>query len=218
MSFGAITEPYWSDKKVFLIGGGASLSGVRFDYFNKIGLTVGVNEAAFKAKAKVCFSLDSLWIRNSYERLLDFKGQVVLAVADCFPIPPKIPKHIIFLRKFRQDGLSSSPEFIFGLNSGYGALNLAYLKRAQQVYLLGYDMYRTHKNNHWHGGYSWFDAGDTQRYPTWAEQFNTTIRQLYDSGTRVINTNPKSIINCFPKEELCQLFPKARFGETSPNT
>ena len=84
-------------------------------------------------------------------------------------------------------GLSNDPEHIkTGCNSGYAALNLAYLKGSQEIHLIGYDM----------------NPADNDQYQFWAPLFLDTVEQFKVRGTKVLNHNPSSSIDAFPRVPL----------------
>ena len=88
---------------------------------------------------------------------------------------------------------------INGLNSGYAAINLAVLKKARRIYLLGFDMVPTAKDKtHWHDGYPWNNGSSIVYYSRWAKLFDTIAKQLPD-GVEVINANENSGIDSFKK-------------------
>lgn len=87
-----------------------------------------------------------------------------------------------------------------GGNSGYGALNLAYLKGSRRIILLGYDF--CHSATHWHEGYAWQGKSNDSMYRKWATQFIRALPQLHKHGVQVLNASPDSAITAFPKVEL----------------
>jgi len=139
--FTEVAAPYWDDRDVYIVGGGPSLKG--FDFNRLAGkFTVGCNDAAFHAQTDVLFTIDHNYaVRRAQEArsFAESGGEVCFAVPANFK-PEKTQPGINYLRRMRHGGLSDDPREVYGLNSGYGALNLAYLKKARRVFLLGYDM------------------------------------------------------------------------------
>lgn len=92
-----------------------------------------------------------------------------------------------------------------GNNSGYGAINLAIHLGAKRIFLLGFDMNFTGGRCHWHDGYPVINTEKTLKRMT--AYFDTTVEPLKKLGVDVINLNPNSAIECFPKarpeEFLC---------------
>lgn len=202
--FGRISSsPNW--REVYLIGGGPTLHGFNFERLRG-HVTVAVNDAfRYVPWASALFSLDATWIRRRRAEVESFQGEVYLAVAEDFDEP--LPKNAIRLLRVRgARGLSDNPSSVCmgGGNSGFGAFNLAYLKGAQRIILLGYDY--CHSKVHWFSNYAW-QSGNSHdaMYYKWAQEFKYTTRQLAAKGIEVLNASWNSTISCFPKVELSQL-------------
>lgn len=95
-------------------------------------------------------------------------------------------------------GLSKKPGIVnTGNNSGYQALNLAYIAGATKIILLGYDM----KGTHWHGDHP---APINSRLPfeMWIPAFQRMARDFKDTNCEVINATPESLLKGFRKVPL----------------
>ena len=85
-----------------------------------------------------------------------------------------------------------------GPNSGYCALNLAYVMRPELVVLYGFD----HAGGHFHAESEWRQRGEgcansDAKFKVWVGACKTA-RQMFDArNIRVINTNPESRIRAF---------------------
>jgi hypothetical protein len=100
----------------------------------------------------------------------------------------------------RGDGLGR--EFIhWGANSGYQAINLAYLWGARRIILLGYDCKRIEGKSHWFGEHQ---NGLSRNHPldTWRRNFPQLAADLKAEGVEVLNCSPDSALDCFEKVEL----------------
>lgn len=210
--FSAITTPYWTDTPVYIIGGGPSLSGFDFDRIKDKGLLLGVNDAAFNAPCDALFSLDQTWARNRHSQIAEFKGEKILAMPPGYD--DTVIKDVTYVVRRRNYGLSKNPDDINGVNSGYGALGVAYLKRAQQIYLLGFDMKddierkegeRDKVKAHWYKSYSWYAKTNHRAFHKLASAFDDLIPDLTGAGISVINASPDSLITAFPKCSLSEL-------------
>lgn len=184
-SYGAVLPPQWQE--VWIVAGGAFAQ--RIDLEALRGRTIlAVNEAAFLGKpalftfAAATFSVDSTWIRRRRAFLTSFPGEKYLAVPlDTFPECSSIPGAVYLQWSFR-DGLSDDPRFLCtGGNSGYAAINLAYLKGAKIIHLIGYDM-----------------DGPEDKYRQWIPRFRSMLPQLQAHGVQVLNHNINSRVNAFP--------------------
>lgn len=134
--------------------------------------------------AAALFSLDNQWVRRRRHFLESWAGEKHVALPlESWPECAGIAG-VNYLGWSHADGLSDEPDVICtGGNSGYGAINLAYLKGAREIYLLGYDM----------------DAREDEKYIYWAPRFRTMLPQLKARGVRVVNLNPDSHIDAFPR-------------------
>lgn len=140
----------WQDQSAYIIAGGASLIG--FDF----GRLKGKNTVAVKAAgeylpwASAYFSMDIVnWKmpdRLDKLRSAGFSGDIVMAcnpvhefqndVSDCkFVIRNVWPGYATDF----EYPMSVWNDRVFGHNSGYAALNYAFLRGATTIYLLGFD-------------------------------------------------------------------------------
>lgn len=185
---------------VYIIGGGPSLATIDLSTL-KSKFTLGVNKAATTLCTNSLFSLDRNWIINSTQDINKFAGEKILSVIDSFRCP-ELNEDITFVRRERHTGLSTIPNMVYGRNSGYGALNVCYLKKAPVIILVGFDMQNNRGVQHWHGGYSWTHGTPKSTYEGWIREFESSVRQLKEAGIIVINANTDSRIECFTKQSL----------------
>jgi hypothetical protein len=202
--FGAVGPPYWSDRPVFLLGGGASLCGFDFGRLAGWSCRLGVNQAMLDADCDAGLSIDHPFVRRSQDRLCTFAAdrQLYLAAGDrWFDDLPEIPG-AIYLGDAAAP-LSRNPALIHGGGtSGYAALNLAVLKRARRIVLLGYDYGLVAGRHHYHDAYWWHHAANDQSWAAWAKRFDAMAPALEELGVEVINASPQSAIACFPKMSI----------------
>ncbi len=199
LTYGTVCSPWWDDQPVCIVGGGPSLRG--FDFARLAGRRVlAVNEAFthFSANllpADAVFSLDNNWARHRCAEMTCFRGEKYLAVQDDYWL--YVDQSATMLRRLRRPGLSEDPGAVHICGtSGYGALNLAYLKRARQIFLLGFDMAGS---GHWHPEPGW---GGAIPLEPWAAAFDVAAEQLRAAGVHVVNCSPKSAIQAFEKISL----------------
>lgn len=98
-------------------------------------------------------------------------------------------------------GLGKDGTIHFGANSGYQAINLAYLFGAVRIVLLGFDMQRTGGKTHWHGDH----PGPLNRdcpVRSFAKNFPALARDLAGEGVEVVNATRETALECFPKIRL----------------
>jgi hypothetical protein len=90
----------------------------------------------------------------------------------------------------------------FGGNSGYQAVNLAFLRGARRIVLLGYDMGAGEDGaSHWHGDHP---GGLNRSLPfhVWREAFPQLAADLATEGVRVINASRRTALGCFERMTL----------------
>lgn len=185
-NYGVVSPPIWPE--CWVVAGGDSAR--HFDFSRARGAVLVVNDAIFlvalQGLATAVFSVDSNWVRRRRVFLDSFAGEKYLAVPlETFPECGGV-RGAAYLRWSHQAGLSDDPGAVCtGGNSGYAAINLAYLKGARVIHLAGFDME---------------DADD--RFRQWIPRFRTMLPQLSARGVTVINHNPRSAIDAFPREDL----------------
>lgn len=110
--------------------------------------------------------------------------------------------HLHHVRCVGKPGLSRSPGLVHsGHNSGYQAINLAYLLGARHILLAGYDMQRTRGMSHWHGDH----PGILNRglnTSLWLENFALLAPELVQAGVTVVNCTIETALNSFPTGDL----------------
>ena len=89
----------------------------------------------------------------------------------------------------------------YGNNSGYQAINLAYLLGATTILLLGYDMQKTGGKSHFFGDHPEpLNAGSD--YSDWARLFVGLAADLRTEGIAVTNYTRETALTCFPRGAL----------------
>jgi hypothetical protein len=204
--FGQVTEPWWDGRPVFVVGGGPSLAGRDLSLLHERGHVLGVNRAADHwPLVDATFSLDREFARRYAAHLAHWgkTHEVYLAVSTDWHRSARQIQGVTYLEREHGRGLSLDPGKIRnGLNSGYGALNLAVLKRAREIFLLGFDLTEPKEKapTHWHSGYEWGTRSTVKYWQRWADRFVDISHDLaqHRPDVRVYNANPKSAIRAFP--------------------
>lgn len=202
--FHRVGEPYWNDKPVAIIGGGPSLLGFDFDRLRGRFHVVAVNASIFTVPwADAGFSLDRIAMRNWWDRLCQATMPLYLAV----PLPylkdlsQPPADHMRFMWRIQRNTFARyHGQIASGGSSGFGALNLAWLKRAKKVLLLGFDYGAT--NGAWHHNESEYNFHFRQKPDDWltrAGNFNLVAPLMRRDGVEVINASPQSAITAFPR-------------------
>jgi len=96
-------------------------------------------------------------------------------------------------------------EIHFGNNSGYQAINLAYLFGATKIILLGYDMKVEAGKIHFFGQHPYHKAGqgpDNEVMARWRTNFVQLAQDLTDEGVEVINATRSTALRAFKTQPL----------------
>jgi len=145
----------------------------------------------------VFFGDESTWLEDK-ENLLKFKGLRVTCSDNLNYI-----KRLKCLNrnKIKPFGLTIEPNAVsWNGNSGASAINFAIHTGVKRIILLGFDMQVDEKGNqHWHKFY----VGDTKTLESTMSNHLKGFPQIkIDAdalGVQIINANPSSRIECFPK-------------------
>lgn len=207
------TKDTWKGKTAFVVGGGPSLkpyiSQLRNlseagDAVSKFRF-VGANDSYKHCKCDATISCDFNWLTR---RAPEFPS------APC-PVFGVIPEDSDYNFKFENipnlgylkskdrgkvARLSDDPAYISnGLNSGFSALNYAYLKRPAKIFLLGLDFSMgVDGATHFHEGYSWHSEYNTIRlYKSWAAIIDSVAKQLADADIEVYNCSPTKSLKAY---------------------
>lgn len=93
----------------------------------------------------------------------------------------------------------------FGNNSGYQAINLAYLFGATKIILLGFDMMRTAGKIHFFGNHPYHQHGqgpDDAVMRRWCGNFIQLAADLKSDGVTVLNATRYTALEAFEKRDL----------------
>lgn len=184
-------------RTTYIIGGGPSAAGL--DTARLVGgIRLGVNDAAFHKPCDVYFSNDHGYALRTKDKILAFPGERHLAVRPQFMTKFAGWDARLWQRwdwewpSRRPDALSSGPVGTPGC-SGYVALNLAAQMGARRIVLFGYDFDRD---------YRYFFSRDPYprvKIPEVIASFRQVAPWYIRQGIEVINANPASAIDAFPR-------------------
>lgn len=100
----------------------------------------------------------------------------------------------------RADGLGRDVVHLGG-NSGYQAINLAYIWGARRIILLGFDMQHTGGKGHWHEDHPG-KKGVKPPVRNWVPRFTQLAEDLEREGVLVVNATRQTALKCFPRAAL----------------
>ena len=193
-SYTGKVEPIWKNETVYLIGGGTSLKSFKWNSLNG-KRTIAINKAFFTYPlADALYWTDGriyAWYKREINKFNGLK----------FTIRPRndYEGEIKVLRKGNTLGLEEARDRLaHGNNSGYAAINLAYLLGAKRIILLGYDMKNDGKSGHFHDGYPFPTTGDKVYKTQFIPSFDSLAVALKERKIEVYNASPISALKCFP--------------------
>lgn len=209
-----VPDGAWKNKPCFIVGGGPSLKG--FDWSKLKGRrTIAINRAFEDFEPTIIFSMDTRflnWVfQDRYSTVSDgkhtkskFESTKAYKVWLCTYVVG-LPQEFFIVKVYKhyRAGLRaftfSMKEGIgHGNNSGYGALNLAVCLQANPIYLLGFDCKHENGRSHYHAGHPEIQREDTVR--NFIPYFERAAEILKPHGFKIINLNPYSALECFPKK------------------
>lgn len=104
------------------------------------------------------------------------------------------------LKSLDRVGLSTTQGVIHqGRNSGFQAVNLAYLLGAKRIILIGFDMGLNGNQRHWFGDHPGV-LNASSNYADFIRHFETINPKDY--GIEIINCSRQTALQCFPREDL----------------
>lgn len=146
--------------------------------------------------ADVLYSGDASWWRHYGHRYASFAGRrVALAMGG-------LPEGVEGLPYRNEPGLGLGVIHT-GHNSGYQAINLAFLEGATTIVLLGYDMQHTDGKRHWHDDHPAPLGNFCSGMPELCRQrFPPLASDLAARGVRVLNASRQTALACFERIPL----------------
>lgn len=185
----------FTGETVYLIGGGPSLKEFNWEDLKGKNI-IAINKAyEFVPWAQVIFWTDARFYTWYHQQLQQSK-------ADKYTINNSIhyDSSVKVLRKGGRHNLEKGDDIIaHGDNSGYAAINLAYILGASQIVLLGYDMGGTATDSHFHNGYP-VNATSQKIYESrFMPSFPYIAAALKKEGIPVWNASSVSKLTCFEK-------------------
>lgn len=188
---------------VVIIAGGPSLTREDVEMVENADVDIiGINNAyQITDKLDIHYGCDTKWWRVHYPHT--------------YPCPKYSLKEserdkgidgVQQMERGDRSGLSRKwPVICTGGNSGYQAVNLAYLLGFKRIILLGYDMQYTNKKTHWHPdhqGSGMTNPANNTVFQNWRREFKTIGKELKKEGVEVINATRQTALDVFPRAQL----------------
>ena len=189
-------SPDWAGLPVVCIGGGPSLTRDDVDYVQGKAKVIAINNGYQIAPwADLLYACDLKWWKW-HNGCPGFSGEKWTMDEQA-----SLKFNLNYIEGIPGRGLSDKPDVIHhGSNSGFQALNLAYLLGASKIILLGYDMKISDDNrSHWFG-----EHPDKIRsnYQPWLEHFNIVARH---GKANIINCSRDTALTCFPQSTIREI-------------
>ena len=193
-----LTTLYETDE-VYIVGGGPSAEGMNWLKL-KDKFTIGCNKSAFVANTDMLFSIDSTFMKQFYQQMKEFPGMIGLGLKnyDLFKNVPFCDREYIHVRDSR---MSEKMPYVYGLNTGHAAINVAMMEGFKTIHVIGIDM---NVRGHWHSGYSW-SRQHHNVLKRWAADLNAAKPTLDRNGVTIYNYSPHSAVNVYPTRNLKDL-------------
>ena len=216
-----LKDGQWTGRRAFVVGSGPSLKG--FDRrLLENELTIGCN-MEYKWGPTIALAQDERIMQgDGAPGFLPLLGDVAwrntpgMTAVYFHGHPDKeIPNGSDWIAIAKSDhsrekpfqwGKSLETGLYYGANCGMAAINLAEILGANPIYLLGFDAVAADSAQHCHDSYpaEWLMQDQESKdsvYGRWVAEFRR-IAKLLKPETRVVNLNPDSAIDAFPKAKL----------------
>jgi hypothetical protein len=189
----------WQNQTVVIFGSGNSLTDEQIEIARKLKCSyIAINDTYKRVPfADVLYACDYKWWNLHFDEII-FNGE--LWTQD---LKAKREFGLSWVLGRNKNGLGSDCVH-FGGNSGYQAINLAYLWGAKRIILLGFDCQPLDGKSHWFGQHPQ-GLNQTQNFAMLIGNFNLLAKDLEQEQIEVINCSMKSALQCFKKVEIEKL-------------
>lgn len=190
---------------IIIIAGGPSVSTMPCHELENYGHVIGVNESAYLLPCHEALSMDRLWMEARYKFLKEKKVRTHFRMCAWRHDAAEWPELSLFVGDVNANCLNENTGFLNGKNSGQCAINLAYQRRPDRIFLFGFDM---------HGSYFYKTddlvsekkkitnkavSGKCNIRNEWFDFYPVAAKQLAKSGIKVYNVSTESKVEQFEK-------------------
>lgn len=189
----------WAGEPVVVIASGPSLCQDDVDYCRGKARVIAVNDCWRLAPwAEALYASDLRWW-DHYNGVPEFAGEkwTNSVAADA---GRKYGIRVVPIEN--RPGFSEDPERIYRLggNSGGQAVNIALLRGAGTVYLLGFDMQATGGRKHWFGDHPG-ELNRLQNFADWVKAMDGAYQGL-GGRVRIINCSASSALQAYARGRI----------------
>lgn len=173
-----------------------------FDFDRLPSVTrIGANKSGWLANCDILVTLDRYFPRKCQAEIEAFEGEVVIAALP----EEQFLDGVTYVRRERGDGFSESHFALRGLDSGFAALNLAYLRGYKRIGLLGFDFKWDNGKSHFHEGY----AAQNKKTPMMLERWALAFERVANQVNCINFVGPSgSNVTAFPTRPLEEAYGK----------
>lgn len=194
-------ERVWEGRIAVLIASGPSLTYEQCHYVarnhRRQGLIVAGCNDAYRAYRglDLLYAADNKWWDVHEEEIQGLDIPEMLMPNETYSA-----KHGLTYVKGRGGAiLSTDPSAInYASNSGFQLFNIAFLRGAKKIVLLGYD-YGHKEKAHFFGNHPQPLRNPPNKMESWAKAYPASLDILAKADVQVINCSPRSTLTCFPK-------------------
>jgi len=189
----------WENETVVIFGSGNSITDEQIEKARELQCSyIAINDTYKRAEfADVLYACDYKWWNMHFEEIL-FNGE--LWTQD---LRAKREFGLNWVLGKNKNGLGGDCVH-FGGNSGYQAINLAYLWGAKRIILLGFDCNLINGKSHWFGQHPQ-GLNQVQNFSIWISNFTSLAKDLAEQNIEVINCSMQSALECFKKVKIEEL-------------
>jgi hypothetical protein len=185
----------WDGDTVCIFGSGNSLADEQIEYAKSLQCRyIAVNDTYKRIPfSDVMYACDGKWWRMKYE--VEFSGEKWTQ-----DLASKRAYGLNWVLGRNKPGLGLECVH-FGGNSGYQAINLAFLWGASRIWLFGFDCKPVDGKSHWFGNHP-VGLNQVQDFRYWLDSFETLAKDLKEHGVEVRNFSPDSALTCFKQGRI----------------
>lgn len=200
----------WNDDTCVVIGSGPSLSLEQIAHVSLAHArgqvkAIAVNDNYLAAPwADALYACDfNFWKWHFEFGAVEFFDGLKVTIDEA--AKQRWPQLVRLIGDKQAPGLSVNPGWLHcGKNSGYQAVNLAYLLGARRVLLIGFDQKYVGNRQHY---FKNRDYQTSSWYESWQPYWQSVADAQDVLGLEVINCTPDSALMCFPMERLHRCLP-----------
>ena len=196
------------DETVYIVAGGPSLKTFNWDFLSD-KTSIAINKSLYKVpSAKVLWWSDERFFRSHRAAIESHKASFKATAYISF-YREQNPPWVNSYKFTKMRGYDETPDSLcHGNNSGYAAIHLAIKTGAKKIVLLGYDFkFDEDGSTHWHDGHHdengrKFNHGEDSLTKNMLPNFKYLQIPALQHGVEIINANPESNLNIWPKRSL----------------